>query len=103
MSKNRRAVSLPQRDRGTADAASAVDEVSQTNATFKKARARALAFSLRQFIRQPQIIGDHGDKLAVRRLSAIVLNGVTEIGIERFDVTSVPSDLDRVTDGTLNT
>ncbi len=45
-------------------------------------------------ILQSQIIGNHCDKFAICRLSAIGLNGVAEIGIESVNVASVPSDLD---------
>ena len=31
---------------------------------------------------QPQIIGNHRDKLAISRLSSIILNGISKIGIE---------------------
>jgi hypothetical protein len=55
-----------------------------------------------QLILQFQIIGYHGDKLAIRRLSAVVLDGVAKVRIKRIHVASVPSHLYRVTDGTFN-
>ena len=55
-----------------------------------------------QFIFQSEIIGYHRDKLAVRGLASVVLNGIAEVGIEGIHVASVPRDLDRVTDGTLD-
>ena len=33
---------------------------------------------------QHQPVGDHGDELRIGRLSAVVLNGVAEIGVERI-------------------
>lgn len=47
---------------------------------------------------QTEIVGDHRDEFAVGRLAACVLDRVSEIGVERVDVTSVPCNLDRVTD-----
>jgi len=35
--------------------------------------------SLGEFIFQTQIIGDHGDKLAVCGLASVVLDGISEI------------------------
>ena len=52
-----------------------------------------------QLIFQPQIIRNHGNKLAIRGLSAVVLNGIAKIGIERIHVAAIPSDLDGVADG----
>ena len=49
-----------------------------------------------------ELVGYHGDKLAVSRLAAGVLYGVAEVGVEHIDVAPVPSDLDGVTDGTLD-
>lgn len=56
----------------------------------------------RIFVGQAQIIGNHGDKLAVSRLSAVILNGEAEIRVEYINVTSVPCDLYRVAYRTLN-
>jgi len=53
-----------------------------------------------QLIFQPQIIRNHGDKLTIRGLTAIILNRISKIGIERIHVPSVPRDLDGVADGT---
>ena len=49
-----------------------------------------------QFIFKSQIIRDHGDKFRIGGLSSIILDGVSEIGIEGIHVTSVPRDLDGV-------
>ena len=55
-----------------------------------------------QLILQPQIIRYHRDKLAIGGLTAIVLDCVTKIRIQRIHVASVPCDLDGVADGTLH-
>ena len=54
-------------------------------------------------IRKTQIVRNHSNKLAVRRLAAAGLDRVAEIGIQGVNVASVPSNLDRVTDRALNT
>lgn len=41
-----------------------------------------------------ELVGYHGDKLAVSRLAAGVLYGVAEVGVEHIDVAPVPSNLD---------
>ena len=61
-----------------------------------------LALFLRQLVFEPQIIGDHRDKLRVGRLAAVVLDGVAEIGIEHVHVPAVPGHLNGVADGTLH-
>ena len=61
-----------------------------------------MRFFLIHFILQPQIIRDHGNELAVRRFSAVVLDGVAEVGVERIDVASVQCDLNGEADGTLD-
>ena len=55
-----------------------------------------------QLVTKAQIICDHGNKFRVGGLSAVVLDGIAEIGIERIDVPSVPCNLDGVANGTLN-
>ena len=59
-------------------------------------------WQLVQFVFEAEIIGDHRDEFRIRGLSAVILNGVAEIGIEGIDVTSVPRDLDGVADGALH-
>ena len=46
------------------------------------------------FIFEAEIICNHGDKFAVGRLAPIVLNGVSEVGIEGVNISSVPSYFD---------
>jgi hypothetical protein len=55
-----------------------------------------------QFIFKSQIIRYHRDKFAICRLSAVVLNGVSKITVQRIHVASIPRDLDGVANGTLN-
>ena len=58
--------------------------------------------NLIQLVFQSEIIRNHGDKFTVGGLAAVVLNGRSEIGIECIHVASVPRDLDRMADGTLD-
>jgi len=53
-------------------------------------------------IRKAQIIGNHSDELAVGRLAAAGLYSIAEIGIEGIYVASVPSDLNGVANGSLD-
>ena len=48
---------------------------------------------------QPHLVGDHCDELAVRGLPAQTMDGITEVAVEDFDITSVPCDLDGMTNG----
>ena len=52
---------------------------------------------------QTQVIRDHGDKLAVRRLSAVVLYSVSEIRVQGIYVAAIPCNLDSVAYCTLHT
>ena len=49
-----------------------------------------------QLVFEPKIISDHGDKLAICGLSSVILDSISEIGIERINVTSIPRDLDGI-------
>ena len=55
-----------------------------------------------QFILQPQIIRDHSNKLAIGGLTAIILDRVPKIRIERIHVAAIPGHLDGMTDGALH-
>ena len=55
-----------------------------------------------QFVFEPQIICNHRDKLAICGLSAIILDGISKVRIQRIHVASVPRDLDGVADGALH-
>jgi len=50
-----------------------------------------------------QIIRNHGDKLAIRGLSSVILNGVSKVRIEGIHVAPIPSDLNCVSDCSLDT
>ena len=52
---------------------------------------------------QTQAVGDHGDELGIRRLALDVRHGVAEEFLQRFDIASVPCDLDGMAYGTLHT
>ena len=52
-----------------------------------------------QFILESEIIRDHGNKFRIGGLSAIVLDGIPKIGVERIHVAAIPRDLDGVADG----
>ena len=52
-----------------------------------------------QLILEPQIIRDHRNEFGIRGLSAVVLNGITKVRVQRIHVAAVPSDLDGVADG----
>ena len=49
-----------------------------------------------------QFVGNHSDEFTVGGLSAAVLNGIAEIGVEHINIASVPGDFDRVADGTFD-
>ena len=67
----------------------------------RKGRLKPSFLSI-QLIFQSQIVGNHGDELRVGGLTAIVLNGIAEIGVERIYVASIPSDFYSVADGAFN-
>ena len=52
---------------------------------------------------QAEIIGDHGDELAVRRLALYVRHRVPEELLQGLDVAAVPCDLDGMAYGALDT
>ena len=56
-----------------------------------------------QFVFQSQIIRNHSNKLAIRGLSTIILNGVPKVGVEGIHVAPIPGHLDGVADGALHT
>ena len=68
----------------------------------KALRHKGIEVILIQLILQPQIISNHCNKFAIRGFTAVVLDGVAEVGVEGIDVAPVPRDLDGVTDGTLD-
>ena len=51
---------------------------------------------------QAQAVGDHGDKLRVRRLALDVRDRVAEKLLQRLNIAAVPRDLDRMPDGALD-
>ena len=55
-----------------------------------------------KFVFKPQIISNHRNKLAIRGLSTIILNGISKIGVEGIHIPSIPRDLDGVADGALD-
>ena len=55
-----------------------------------------------QLILQPEIIRYHRNKLRICGLSAVVLDGVAKVAVQRIHVASVPRDLNGVADGTLH-
>ena len=58
--------------------------------------------SARRLHADSQLVGNHGDKFRIGRLSSGVVYGVSEIGIEYLDIASVPRNFDGVTDCSLH-
>lgn len=55
-----------------------------------------------QFVFKTEIICYHCNKFRVRGLSSVVLNSISEIGVEGINVASVPGYLDCVTYSSFN-
>lgn len=55
-----------------------------------------------QLILQPQIVGYHRNKLRIRGLSAVVLDGISKVAVQRIHISPIPRDLDCVPDGSFN-
>ena len=69
----------------------------------KNGKAKAFPFSLSvHFVSQSQVVRNHCDKFRVCGLAAVVLDRVSEVGIESIYVASVPRDFNCVTDRTLD-
>ena len=56
----------------------------------------AFSFVLSHLVFEAQIIRNHRNKLAVRGLSAVILDSISEVRIQRIDISSIPRDLDGV-------
>ncbi len=52
---------------------------------------------------QTKTIGNHCDKFGVCRLSARIVNGVSEIRVQNVNVASIPSNLNGVANSSFNT
>ena len=57
---------------------------------------------LPHLIFEAEIIRDHRNKLAIRGLSSIILNGISKITVQRIHVAPIPRDLDGVADGSFD-
>ena len=51
---------------------------------------------------EAELVGDHRNKFAVRRLATGIMYRISEIGIQDVHVAAVPCDLDRVPNRTLD-
>ena len=56
-----------------------------------------------QFVFEPQIVRYHGNKLTIRGLSSVILNGVPKICVQGVHVAPIPRHFNRMADGTLHT
>ena len=57
----------------------------------------------RALVFKTKVIGYHSNKFRVCGLSAAVLNCVSEVGVQRINVTSVPSNLNSMSDSAFYT
>ena len=65
----------------------------------KNARLGEHFFVLIQLILESEVVCDHRDKFRIRGLSAIILDGISKVTIQRIHIASVPRDLNGVADG----
>ena len=56
-----------------------------------------------EFVLESEIVSYHSDKLAIRGLTSVILNGVSKVRIEGIHVAPIPSDLNCVSDCSLDT
>ena len=68
----------------------------------KQKAGRNRLFILRNFVFESHVVGYHCDEFAVCRFAAFVLNSITEKGVKRVDIASVPRNLYCVTDCAFN-